>query len=130
MKIKIEKLYFAAVRDKNGRSALETLMGLKLPVEKSFALNKAMKKIEEEVTSFNKVRNDLLKDNGDEVLDNGKPTGQIAIKPEKKDFFDSEIKKLLDVEVEIELPVIKIAEISGQQISSVELAMLDFIIKE
>lgn len=123
MKIKIETLL-------NSVPAMQELMNLKLPIVVSFKISKALRTVDKELTAFNEVKNKRIKELGEEIVVDGKPTGNWKVKEENSEAFNKEHKELVEKEVKLELPEIKISELGDVKIEASVLMNLDWLIKE
>ena len=116
-KITLEKLI-------NSRMWLEELINIWLPIEKAFDLRKFVKTFEVEFKTFEEVRNDLIKElwevDGDKT--------EIVNENNKKEFI-SRIRKVLDREVDIEVPDITKDDFLGKEVKTSTLIVLDWLIK-
>ena len=115
-----------------GAEALGKLMVIKMPVVLSFKLSLFIKKINPEVEEYGKKRNELLAKYAKPELDKDKKeTGQMKFKDKKAvESFNKDINELLETEVKVEIPEIKIAEFGDVKIEPKSLMSLDFLIKQ
>ena len=111
-------------------TVLETLLKKSLPINVAWELKTFIKVINPELTSFVEVKNDKIKELGEEVMENGKPTGSIKVKGENVQEFTKCINELLDKELDIKIPQIKISAIKNVSISPIELMVLDYLFTE
>jgi len=115
----------------DGAEALGQLMQIKMPIVLSFKLSLFIKKINPAVEEFGKKRNELLAIHAEKILDKDKKeTGQMKFTDkEKAEEFTKEINLLLDTEVNVEVPEIKIAEFGNIEIEPKLLINLDWLVK-
>ena len=102
-----------------------------MPIVLSFKLSLFIKKINPAVEEFGKKRNELLAIHAEKILDKDKKeTGQMKFTDkEKAEEFTKEINLLLDTEVEVEVPEIKIEEFGNIEIEPKLLMNLDWLVK-
>jgi len=116
----------------DGFDPLGVIMGLKLPIVLSYKISLFVKKVNPEIEEYNKKRNELLKEYTDPIKDeDGKETGQLKFKDEQaiKDF-NSKIEPLLEEEINVDIPEIKIDDFQGINIEPRHLVNLDWLIKQ
>lgn len=115
----------------DGAEALGQLMQIKMPIVLSFKLSLFIKKINPAVEEFGKKRNELLAIHAEKILDKDKKeTGQMKFTDkEKAEEFTKEINLLLDTEVKVEVPEIKIEEFGNIEIEPKLLMNLDWLVK-
>ena len=122
--MKLQKIVEKISLDPKKPTLFQLLVNAKgIPLSSSFKLGKLEKKFVEETDQYNKVRNEkitelgeevFLDDEGKEVTDekkkkNIKPT--FRVKEENTEKFFEEANKLLDQDVDITLPNIKIEDL-------------------
>ena len=114
-----------------GSESLGVLMQEKLPIVLGYKLAVFIKKASPEIEEYNKKRNELLAEYADVVLDKDKkPTSQMKFKDEKAvKAFNEKINALLDQEIKIDIPKIKIDELAGMVVEPKVLIPLDWLIK-
>ncbi len=114
-----------------GVESLGVLMGTKLPIVLSFKLSLFVKKVNPEVEEYGKKRDELLKELAEPIKDEkGKETGQMKFKNEKAiKEFNTKIEELLEQDVKVEVPELKISEFAGLEIEPKHLSNLDWLIK-
>ncbi len=86
----------------NSQGALTGLLNMPIKTKSHFDLSKILKRIRDEVETFQETYNKKVKEDGIEKTDaHGKPTGGYDIKPELFEAFNEEIKKITDEEIEV-----------------------------
>jgi hypothetical protein len=108
----------------NSEAALQHLAEQKLPIKTAYRLQKALRKITEAVSDFDKARSRLVYELA------GVEEGQPAKVPEEKlADFNKEMMDLLEEEVELEGVVqVSLDELEGSTLSVGDLMLLDFLI--
>lgn len=114
----------------NSKVALESLLGKDINAGISWELKKFLKVVNPELTSFDEVKNDTIKQFGEEVLEDEKPTGKIRVKDEYMNEFMEILNSLLDKELDIKIPQIKIGDLKDVKISAKDLMILEWLITE
>jgi hypothetical protein len=115
----------------NSIEAINALMALKLPVVSSYKLSVFVSKIQPELTAFNEKRSELVKEFGAPKLDDaGKETDQFTFTTEKGKEFNDKQNELLEQDVNVEIPEIKIADLGNVEIEPNKLIVLAWLIKE
>jgi len=115
----------------NSKAALESLLKNPLNITVGWELKTFVKAINPELTSFEEVNNEKIKEFGEEVKDEeGKSTGKIKVKEENFEEFAKQVNELLNKELEIKVPQIKIGDIKEVSLTTAELMMLDWLIVE
>lgn len=110
---------------------LSIILSKELPMVTSFKLSKLAKRIEEEVSLFDKARVAKVKELGEPIKDkDGKETSDYKIKEENKEIWAQEYKSLIEQEVTIEVPEIKLADFGDIKIAPSQLLGLEWLIKE
>ena len=109
----------------NAREALQSLMKERLPVKISYRLAKLARKVNDQLTIIEEVRQGLVKQYGepDEKGEN------ISIKPGSKNMapFLTDLNELMGQDVEIDSDIIKLPEDGLTMEPSVLLALDKFI---
>jgi len=115
-----------------GAQSLGKIMQIKLPIVLSYKLSLFTKAINPAVEEFGKKRNELLAEYAEKVLDKDKKdTGQMKFKGEKEvKAFNKLVNELLDQEIKIDVPEIKIAEFGSIELEPSALMNLDWLIKK
>ena len=126
MKIKLEKIM-------ESKDALSKIVDIKMPVEIAFKLSKLVNKVNDEIKSIEKARflkvkelgeQEVIKKDGKEIKSNN-----WKVKEENIDKFKEEMEKLFNVEIELDIPKIKLKDLDGNVEASCFLNM-DWLIKE
>lgn len=115
-----------------GKEALANLSKGNLPIHIAWELKKFIKSVDTEVLAFEEVRNQKIREMGEQVGD------VFTVKPENLPRFNSEIIELLDKDIQVNIPEINIQQLleykdsQGKQIdiSATDLIKLDWLIKE
>lgn len=112
--------------------SLNVLTNTKIPATVSYKISLFIKKSQDELDLYNSKRKELLEEYGTEVLsEDGKKTGNYKFETEDSaKNFNEEINKLLDQDITIESPEVKISELSKIDIEPKYLLALDWLIKE
>lgn len=115
----------------SGVDSLGVLMGMKLPIVLSYKLSLFVKKINPEVEEYGKKRDELLREYADPIKDEkGEKTNQMKFKGDKAlKAFNEKVEALLDQDVKVDVPEIKIEEFQGLEIEPKYLTNLDWLIK-
>lgn len=113
------------------QSGLSKLIDSKLPIKISYKVSKMINKIQPEVRVYEETRQRLVRELGQEDTE----TKTISVKPENLEKFQNELKKLLEVEVDLTFGLTKeIEKISIQDldisIEPKELLALDWLLTE
>ena len=125
MKITIKEL----LESNEGFMALKKLD--KIPTLTAYKIAKLDKVIRYELEVFTDFKNAKIKELGEEILDaDKKPTGNWNVKQENTEAYQEAIKKLLAVEVEIEVPEVKLADLGVATIAPETITPLLWLIKE
>lgn len=88
----------------------------KLPCTASYSISKVISKVNEELKLYEQVRNDKIKELGEEIEEeiDGKFQKVIKVTADNQDIFNKEMFDLLNKEIKIDLPKLKINEL-GQK---------------
>ena len=117
--------------------ALVKLDNSNLPIGISWNLKKLIKVVMPEINSFEELRTQKIIEMGEKYRDeHGKEMAKL--KPENQEEFIKVLAELLDKDIEVTVPTIKIKELlaykdvngKGIEISSAELLLLDWLIVE
>jgi hypothetical protein len=122
----------------NSKVALSNLVKGSLPIGIAWKLKKFILVINPELESFDEIRNQKIIEMGYQVMKDEVPTGTYQVKNENLELFTSAIKELLEKEVEVTIPEIKIDELlsykdangKGIEITAGDLMLLDWLIKD
>jgi hypothetical protein len=108
----------------NAQGSLEKLLSKELPIKTAYRLGRAVSKLNSELTQFQESRKALIKKYG---IEDGK--GGFLIPEddaENRKKFETDIKELLEVEVEISgFSPVPIAELDGVKIAAMDMANLE-----
>ena len=116
-------------------SVLSELNNAKLPVKISYAISKNINKIEKEFKIYNSEKYKLINKYGEKNRQ-GKlkvnESGNVNIKKEYTKKWNKDFKELLEIEIEIEIHMIKLDDLLNldYSISPAEFALIDFMIEE
>jgi len=114
-----------------GDQSIANLSAQKLPVAVSYKISVFIKKMQPELTSFNEKKNELVKEYGTVKLnEEGKETENYEFKGENIAKFNEKIEELLDQDVAIEVPDIKLADLGDITIEPRNLINIAWLIKE
>jgi hypothetical protein len=116
----------------NGLSSLNVLVEQKLPVFSSFKLSLFLKNVSPIIESYNKERDKLVVEYGTPTKgEDGKENGNYTFPDaEKAKEFTEKINSLLEVEIEIGIPEIKVADLGSISIEPKYLTPLTWLLKE
>ena len=116
----------------NSVKAINTLTTEKLPITVSYKISLFLNKIQPELKIWEDKRMELIKELGTPKTDEeGKEVaGEFKFDEEKGKEFSNKINELLDEEVSVEVPDIKIADLGDIKIAPETLVSLTWLIKE
>lgn len=100
MKIKVADLY-------NLSLGLNELSKKELPIALAFKIQRAQKKVSEELIASDKVRQSLIEKYKEKVLDNG----DVQIKKDKLNEFNEKINELMAQEIDLDIEKINIDDL-------------------
>lgn len=129
------KLNLSNERIVNTINVLGELNNVKLPVKVAYAISKNVNKIESELKIYNTEKAKLM-DKYCEKDKEGKlkadEYGNVNIKEEYREEWNSDIKELLSIENEIDIHMINLDDLlnSNYSISPAELSTIEFMIAE
>jgi hypothetical protein len=103
---------------------LQALSTSKLPVKVGYRVSKILRKIEPELKAYETSRMDLFKEFG--VHDVAKD--QYSIPPEKMAEFGLQMQSLVDEDLGLDLPTIRVSELGDLTIEPTQLLGLDPIL--
>jgi len=121
----------------NSKKALETLLKGSLPIDIAWELKKLVKVVNPELSSYEEIREQKIIEMGEKFTDKeGKENYKVKDKNLPK--FVTEIEELLDKDIDIKVPQIKIKDliehkdVNGKsiEITTGELILLDWLIVE
>jgi len=126
------KITFMKLRDiVNSIESLKNLTSLKLPVVTSYKLSLFLNKLQPELTTWDTKKNELIKEYGTPKLDkDGKETDQFEFKGNKLKEFNEKIEEIVEQDISLEVPEIKISDLGNIEIETNKLAPLCWLIKE
>lgn len=110
----------------DGRQALEKLYVCDLPVLISFSLAKNLKKINEICTSFDQIKMKLFDKYGE--IDE-KDKNMKRIKDEHIDKYNEEMTTLFKEEIELDLDLISIKDLTNIKMTPMDLVYLEKLVK-
>ena len=118
------------------------LRATKLPVKAMYQLRKIGRKITQEVQTFAETREDLIREMGEEVMEEYlsgegdpvkamRPTGAWRVKPENTAAFFVKQKELLEMDIQIDLNPLKESDLGDRYegITAADLMQCSFIIE-
>ena len=112
----------------NAQEGLEILVNLKFKAKKLFEVSKFVELATKEIESFNKVREEKIKQYGEKIEVDGKEL--FSVSEDNKDTFLSEITDLLETEIEIDVPEIRLEDFGDVEMSPKQYLSLKWFIKE
>lgn len=107
----------------NSQEWLNKLIKMPLDIKVAFKLKTFIIDIDNKMKAFNDIKNEYIKKYWEEKDWN------TVVKEENIKIFNDEISKLLDEEIEINIPEIKLEDIKWD-IDTATLIQLDYLIKE
>lgn len=110
-------------------TALNKLVDQKLPIKVSFQLSTFLSKTNPELTNFDKLRTEKIQEYGERVIKDGKPTEEYTIPKDKVEEWSKEINELLEQEIDVKIPDIKIDDLGDINIEPTSLMGLEWLIK-
>jgi hypothetical protein len=105
----------------NSQEALQRLAAEKLPVKLSYAIARAMRKIQPELEQYEKTRADLIKDKYGTAREGG-----YQVEPENIEPFTKELIELQSVEVELDVWPIRLADFY-HDMTAADMFVLDWL---
>lgn len=115
----------------NGLEALNNLAEQKLPILVSFNIGLFIKNIADTVKTYEEKRNELIKELGTVNKDaEGKETGKFDFTKENAVIFNEKINVILDAEIDVKVPEIKLSDLSDLKIEPKNLIQLSWLLKE
>ena len=108
--------------------ALKELSSLKLPAMLAFKISKVMNEVDEHLKVFESTRTKKLEELGVKEMkkekgeDNEKFTGRYTFKGNNAEKFQKEMEELLNQEVEIKIPEIKIENFKDSDSKELEIS--------
>jgi hypothetical protein len=122
----------------NSKDALSALVKQNLPIGIAWDMKMFISNIDSELRSYEEVRVSKIMAYGELVKDeSGNDTDQTQVKSENIEIFTKEINEILEKEIEIEVPVITISDLTAYSkkskepifITTNDLILLDWLIK-
>lgn len=107
----------------NSVEALNELIKIKMPVKASYAITRTIKSLSSVLETYNEKRDELMKEFGTPV--EGKD-GNYTFSKENSQKFTDEIKKLLEVEEDINIHKLKVEDFGDTKIEPK--LLVDFLI--
>ena len=123
MQLKVNDLY-------NLSLGLADLSNKELPIDLAFKIQKAQKKVRDELIASDEVRQKIIKKYKEKDLDDG----QVQIQKDKIEQYNSEVAELLDQEVKVNIDKISINELKALEKDKIKikpktLMQLEMILK-
>jgi len=120
------------------REALGALLKNPLPISIGWTLKQFLVKVNPELTAYEELRTKTVIEMGEPIVKDGKPTDAYSVKQENLKEYTKVINELLEKEIDVIIPVIKINELmeykniagKGIEILAGDLLILDWLIKE
>lgn len=115
----------------NGLESLQIIINQKLPVFSSFKLSLFLKAISPMVDAFNVEKDKLIKEYGTPTVgEDGKETGQYTFPDaDKAKEFSDKMNELLNVNIDVKIPEIKVVDLGDIKIEPIKLTSLDWLLK-
>ena len=123
MKVTISKLL-------NADKALASLLEQKLPLSVSIQLGKVVDEIKPIFERAQAFRTEALQKYGEEVLEEGKPTGRYSLNPENAKAFEDEIRTEFEAEIELSSPQIDPERLPDACLTGAEAISLGWLWKQ
>ena len=123
MKVTISKLL-------NADAALASLLEQKLPLSISIQLGKVVDEIKPIFERAQAFRTEALQKYGEEILEDGKPTGRYSLNPENAKAFEDEIRTEFEAEIELNSPQIDPERLPDSCLTGAEAISLGWLWKE
>lgn len=95
----------------NSQSALKNLIAQNLPIGMAWELKKFIGKINPEIVAFEQLKNEKIIAYGEDVIEGEKKTGAVRVKEENVPVYLEEVNEILQKEIDVDLPEIKMDEI-------------------
>lgn len=115
----------------NSSEGLKELSRKSLKARSAYAVGKILKAADNEITSFNETRAELIKKYGEKRDDgelNTDEEGNVRIIPESLETFNKELQELLETSVEINANKINGYDIEDVQFTPAEMVQLESFI--
>jgi hypothetical protein len=121
----------------NSKDALTSLTKQNLPMELAWKIKKFITKANIEIMAFEEIKREKIISFGEPVMDGDKKTDKMKVKNENLKIYLEEMQDILNKEIEIDIPEIKIEDIleynkrlsNPAEISVTEFMVLDWLIK-
>lgn len=116
----------------DSKEAMTRLVKCSLPIGITWDLKVFIKKIDIELNTFEEIKNQKIKELGEEVFDESNKSSSIRVKPENIEEFYKIMHELSDKNIDIIIPEIKINILKecNINISVLDLMTLDWLIIE
>jgi len=98
---------------KTGEERLEKLSKVKLPPRTSYWISRALAKLRSENKLTNQKVNDLVKQFGEEKVEN---SGMFSVKKENMKQYRDAVDELFKIEVEVDINILKVDDLGGAEI--------------
>jgi len=120
----------------NSKAALETLLKGSLPINIAWELKKFVKSVNPELSSYHEIREQKIIEMGEKYKEDGKEAHRV--KDKNMPEFIKLMNELLDKEIDIVIPQIKIKDLmdykdvngKGIDMTTGDLILLDWLIVE
>lgn len=114
----------------NSVNGLSQLQAKELPVVVSFKIGKVLKQVYDALETFENARSKRVKELGEEIKEKGEGTGRYNIKKSNLKTWEKDYEALINQEVKIDVPEIKLADLGDISLPSSVFTNLDWLIKE
>ena len=114
----------------NADTALASLLEQKLPLSVSIQLGKVVDEIKPIFERAQAFRTEALQKYGEEILEEGKPTGRYSLNPENAKAFEDEIRKEFEAEIELSSPQIDPDRLPDSCLTAAEAISLGWLWKQ
>jgi hypothetical protein len=120
------KIMLKELREAQG--SLVKVLGVDLEFKLSYRLRRIADKVMSEMKQFEKFRNEMVEKYGEK----DKVSGQTTVKKDKMEFFNKEIEKVLEEEVDLGIQLIPfdLIEKSGIKLSAIDQVLLERFMTE
>lgn len=114
MKVTLETIYVS-------QNSLTKLINLDLPITTAYKFSRLVKKIREELATFEESRVALVKKYGNKE----DTSGTVRVSLDATEEFSNELKKLLEVEIEVDFEPIPLSDLGDIKMSAVDISNLE-----
>ena len=117
----------------NSIEGLSAISKREFPIKVSYAISKNIKKINEELITYNEQRQKLVTkyaicdENGKTILDEN---NIFHIKEEFVEVWNKELKELFAIENDIDISKFPLKALTGFNISASDIGLIDYMIEE